>query len=641
MRRCWILKLSSLLLTVVSFRAHSQFDNPARDSSLGEEKKAVTYRFPFNPGQPNQLAGTMGELRSNHFHAGIDIRTQNMVGLPILAAADGYVSRVAASAFGYGHVLYLTHPDGQTTVYGHLDRFKGAIAQHVLEKQYERQSFDIDLTPEPGRFRVKAGDTIGLSGNTGGSNGPHLHFEIRNEKNEAINPLRFGFKEINDNLPPIAQKIALRTLDANARINDRFGRFEFYLARQGNEYLLSQPILAHGRIAIELLAHDKVDRAHFRCGINHIELLANDQKVFEQKIEVINFQTTRQILAVMDYKTLKTKGSRFNKLYVDDGNALPYYDPSLAGGIVTVAGDPIQVKAMLTDMAGNQSRVTFQLKPSPPPKQVNTLEPMTQAMETDVTDNTLIVSVKPTPGDTLRTLTVYDKGKTHILHADYYNAQRQVFLVDLRQHLPDSVRAGEATVATHFAGRVPPGIAYTFYSDWAEISFRPNSLYDTLYLPLAKRTSEAAEVFTVGTSLSPLQSEVKVKLKTEKSYGPKAAVYLGSGAYEYRGGTFENGYVTFDTRDWGNFSILEDSVAPTIYRIRCTPTSARFRIRDNLSGIAKYEANINGEWLLMIYDYKTGIIQSQRKDKRPLKGEFVLRVTDRAGNTQTYQQTIP
>ncbi|MCU0419429.1 MAG: M23 family metallopeptidase [Cyclobacteriaceae bacterium] len=635
------MKLSSLLLTVVSFRAHSQFDNPARDSAFGEEKKTVTYRFPFNPGQPNQLAGTMGELRSNHFHAGIDIRTQNRVGLPILAAAEGYVSRVTSSAFGYGNVLYIAHPNGQTTVYGHLDQFKGAIAKHVLEKQYERKSFEIDLTPERGAFKVNAGDTIGLSGNTGGSNGPHLHFEIRNEKNEAINPLRFGFKEINDNRAPIAQKIALRTLDARARINDRFGRFEFYLVREGNGYVLSQPILAHGRIAVELLAHDKVDAAHFRCGINHIELRANEQKVFEQKIETINFQTTRQILAVMDYKTLKSKGTRFNKLYVDDGNALPFYDPSLTGGVVTVGAEPVYFKATLTDAAGNQSRVSFRLKPTPPTKQVNTLEPMANAMETDVINNTLIVSVKPTPGDTARTITLYEKGSMHTAHAAYYSAQRQVFLIDLRKHLPDSVAAPHASVATHFAGLVPPGLAYTFYSDWAEISFRPNSLYDTLYLPLAKRTSEAAEVFTVGTSLSPLQSEVKVKLKTERSYGPKAAVYLGSGAYEYRGGTFENGYVTFDTRDWGNFTILEDSIPPTVYRIRCTPASARFRIRDNLSGIAKYEANINGEWLLMSYDYKTGIVQSQRKDKRPLKGEFILRVTDRAGNTNTYQQQIP
>jgi hypothetical protein len=639
MRKCWNLKLSSLALAcLAAIHAFGQFNNPTRDGMAGSSEN-MTYQFPFNPGQPNQLAGTMGELRSNHFHAGIDIRTNNTVGLPILAAADGYVSRISSSPFGYGNVIYLAHPNGQTTVYGHLDQFKGAVASHLLKEQYARKSFEIDLTLEPHQFKVTKGDTIGLSGNTGGSNGPHLHFEIRNENNEAINPLTFGFKEVNDLLAPLAQKIALRTLDQNSRINDQFGRFEFYLIRNGNNFSLSKPILASGRIGIELLAHDKVDKAHFRCGINYIELFADDQKIFQQKIETIDFQKTRQILAVMDYPTLKTKGSRFNKLYIDAGNQLPFYDSSLSGGFVHVADKTVQLKALLKDISGNTSTVSFQLKPSPIVQQVPTLGSVTKPIDFEVHHHTLIVTRKASPTDSVGNLDLYENGIKYSFSVSYFNQNRHVFLIDLKRHQPDSVVIDQFSLPLFFAGRIPSGIPYTFYSNWADITFKSNSLYDTLYLQLYRKKGPS-EIYAIGTRLTPLFNHVTIRLKTEKEYGPKAAVYNISGGYDYLGGKIENGKMEFSTRELGDFAILEDTVPPTIYRIRCTPTSARFRIRDNLSGIAEYEANINGEWLLMTYDYKTGIIQSQRKDGKLLKGDFQLRVTDRSGNVKIYTQKI-
>jgi len=152
--------------------------------------KEERYLYPVNPGRPGSLAGTMGELRATHFHAGIDIRTNNMVGMAVLASKSGYFSRASMSTSSYGNAIYITHPDGNTTVYGHLDSFKGELAQFVLHEQYALKSYEVDLYFRENQIKVRQGDTIALSGNSGASGGPHLHFEIRDPNNYALNPLK-------------------------------------------------------------------------------------------------------------------------------------------------------------------------------------------------------------------------------------------------------------------------------------------------------------------------------------------------------------------------------------------------------------------------------------------------------------------
>ncbi len=147
---------------------------------------------------------------SNHFHAGLDIRTEQVEGLPVHAAAEGYVYKVAVQRSGYGNVIYLRHPNGQTTVYGHLLKFSDSLANYVREEQYKKQTFEIDLFPEAGKYAFRKGEVIALSGNTGGSAGPHLHFEIRDSQDNYLNPLYFGFNEIKDVTPPKFVNLAIR-----------------------------------------------------------------------------------------------------------------------------------------------------------------------------------------------------------------------------------------------------------------------------------------------------------------------------------------------------------------------------------------------------------------------------------------------
>lgn len=164
-------------------------------SSLLRAQDTLPKNYFINPLDiPISLAGTFGEIRSDHYHTGIDIRTDGKEGLPVHAAAKGYVSRIVVSPYGYGNALYLTHPNGYVSLYGHLSHFNRAITSYVKNKQYSEEKYRQDIPVFPGQFAVNKGDTIAFSGSTGASEGPHLHFEIRNAKNDdPINPLLAGY----------------------------------------------------------------------------------------------------------------------------------------------------------------------------------------------------------------------------------------------------------------------------------------------------------------------------------------------------------------------------------------------------------------------------------------------------------------
>ncbi|MEJ0057892.1 MAG: M23 family metallopeptidase [Bacteroidota bacterium] len=567
--------------------------------------------------------------------------------MPVLATQDGYISRANVSTSGYGTVLYITHPDGKTSLYGHLDKYKGKLAKYVKEEQYRRKSFDIDLVFKEDEYPVKKGDTVALSGNTGGSSGPHLHFEIR-DGNYVLNPLKFGFTEIVDDIPPTGQKIALRTLDINSRINDQFGRFEFTLVKKSpNEYVLPIPILAHGRVGIELLAEDRMNNTPARCGINYIEMYADSQRVFSQFIERVDLEETRGILALMDYKTLETRGKRYNKLYIDDGNHLDFYNTpedrqAVRHGVITINDTDRSIRIVMKDEAGNRSNARLRLKSSPVSDHMllPTKKPFT--IESDLWENSLVVTSKPCgPSDKL---TMYSGGKATELPFNYKATSQLVYLIDLQKNQPDSVKTCSGSLVFHFKDRIPSETPYTYYSDWAEVRFPANSLYDTLFLNTNHRTENNREIFIIGQRTVPLHKVVGITLKPAIQLAPSKnlAVYRREGnGVSYLGGEWIGNKVKFVTRELGEFIFLSDSVAPVITKVRIDGQSARLRIRDHLSGIAYFEANINGQWLLMNYDYKTGILQSDRLDlKQPLKGDFELKVVDRAGNERIFRQKI-
>ncbi|GHN01517.1 hypothetical protein WSM22_30060 [Cytophagales bacterium WSM2-2] len=583
----------------------------------------------------------MGELRTSHFHAGLDIRTNNTIGFPVRATQRGYVSYIIVSPHGYGNCLFLTHPDGNMSVYAHLDKFKGKVADYVLNKQYEKKSFALILEPTPDQFLINQGDTIALSGNTGASEGPHLHFEIRDSNNEAINPLQFKFAEIKDGMAPTVTKIALKTLDINSRINGKFGRVEFFTLSNGNNYFLPMPVQAQGKIGIEILAHDRMDQSQFRCGINHIEMSVDSQKVFSQKINSINFFDTYDIVKLVNFEVLKTRGVRFNKLYIEDGNPLKYYEKELGHGEITVTDKPVNAQIDLRDTYGNESHALVKLIPAKPSKEGG-LAAMTKPFEYEISENVFSLHVQACAP--MSKAVIYEKGSAVSLEPAFESNGQQVYLIDLKKMIPDSAQTCRGTIRFDIVDRIPSTIEYTFYSDWADIKFHSRSLYDTLFLNLRKSIKDNTEIYTIGRDTEPLNDPIEVTLKQMKKgiNDPKTFVYLWNGrSNEFIGGQWENGNISFSTSKLGDFVLRRDSIPPAIYRISCNSSTARFRISDNLSGIAKYEAKVDGEWLLMKYDAKYGILQSEFFDKtKSIKGEFELKITDRAGNENIYKQKI-
>jgi hypothetical protein len=605
------------------------------------------YIFPLHAGRRAMLTGTMGELRSTHFHAGLDIDTEG-IGQPVVSSYDGYIYRATVATGGYGTVLYVRHTDGRGTLYAHLNELVGPIAEHVLHERYRRKQSEVDLFFKPGEFPVSKGEVIAKSGNTGGSGGPHLHFELRGQNEEALNPMVLGFNEIQDKTPPIPQKIAFRTMDINSRLNDQFGRFEYHLQKKGKDYVVNQPMMASGRIGLEVLAHDKQENSKFRFGINLIEVFANNQKVFTQKIDKVTFSETRNILALMDFRTMETKGYRFNKLYVDDGNRLPYYTGTVSKNGIDIKGQDVDVEIKLTDFHGNSSSVFTTLKAAPASRNAEFSETTSRPLTTDITGSILTLNVnmcEPADESSISGgVKVYADGEMQLLSPSYSARARNVFLVDLNKVQPDSVVTCSGTWVSKFRDRVPSGTQYRYYSEVIDVDFPPNSLYDTLFLA-TNYDSTFRETFTVGNRITPLRQSVRIQLKPLKQYEQTKAlgVYRVDGnGYTYMNSTWKNGKVSFNSLSLGQYTIMYDTTAPSVRAINMSGSVARLKIRDDLSGISYFEANINGQWLLMTYDYKTGLLYSERLDRKaPLKGDFEFKVVDNAGNESIFKQRIP
>lgn len=598
------------------------------------------YGFPIQPDRTNYLSGSMGELRASHFHAGLDIKTNGQEGLKVYAAANGYVSRIRVATGGYGNCIYIAHPNGTTTVYAHLQKFDPVLAKYVLERQYENKSFEVNLFPGRNQFPFKKGEVIGLSGNSGSSGGPHLHFEIRNSKQEVLDPLRFKFDQIKDQIAPIAQRVALKTMDINSRVNGKFGRFEFILQRRGNEYVLPDTVEAYGNIGIELWAHDKLDGASNKNGIPITVLKDNGSTLFEQDIEKISFSMQKSILIHTNYQAQRETRRRYNKLYIDDGNSLGFYESEDEHGFLQVSDTSRHsLEINLVDSYGNQRNIFFNVRGTPPtPRTGVRINPYDHPY---VQDNTLMLFDKKNDENKI-TLSTPDGSKE--VEAAYSDGRTNVFLWDLKSSLPMEVAYTDKKEELYFGDLVPAGSQHSFLSDTYSLKFGKRTLFDTVYIQSKHAIDKATgwEILGVNKDNIPLKGSIEVELQPLLSYdslqeyhvyqvnNPKYPAFIG--------GEWEGEKIRFDFSSFGKFTLLRDSEAPTIKSRPIKENVISFIISDDLSGVKSYKASIDGKWLLMNYDKKRNLIWSERLNKsKPLKGEFALTVTDYAGNEQVFQ----
>ncbi len=600
------------------------------------------FMFPIKPGERNYLSGSMGEIRSNHFHGGIDIKTDQREGLQVFASADGYVSRVKASTYGYGNIVYITHPNGLVTTYAHLLSFYEPLANHILQKQYEKKTFEIELFPEPNMFPVKRGQAIGLSGNTGGSGGPHLHFEIRDKEDRLYNPLKYGFAEIIDNIAPDIFSLGVMPLSIHSRINKEFSRAEYRTKQDGNNFTIADTVYANGLIGLEIQTTDRYDGATNRNGTQEVTVFVNNKPIYNHLIDQVPFELSRQVSQHINYGMYKRYGRTFQKCFVDYGNDLPLYTAPENRGRMTVHPDSTyQVRIVAKDSYNNASTLSFIVQGQKPgfTKTLSTTVKKPQVTY-EVLGNILKINATDTSSTPLN-VELFMGGKRYDLAPSYTKNSTSVGLYDLRAGIPDSIGFCGSSSKLNFQQIVPPTQDFNFKNSFVDVKFNKETLYDTLYL----ETNLKGNVYTIGDYYTPLHKAMQVTITPEKQPvdKSKAAVYfLGLGRGRgYVGGNWQGNSITFSSKNMGKFQVLEDVKAPTIRLLSKNKDQIKFKIYDDLSGINSFNAFINGQWLLMKYEHKSATIWSEKLDKSiPLSGEVILKVKDIAGNEATFTTTI-
>ena len=621
------------------------------------------FLFPIQPGATNSLSGGMGDLRPNHFHAGLDIRTGGREGLDVHAAADGYVSRIAVFTGGYGNVIFIKHPNGLTTVYGHLKTLKDTLGVYLRAQQYQKKTFEIDLRPQPGEFPVKQGDVIALSGNTGGSGGPHLHFEIRDAKDNLINPLLYGFSEIQDDVPPYFERVALKTMTASSRINGEYQRVSYAPVRRSDgTYTLTQPITASGLVGMEVLAYDKSNGSPYRNGISCLEIRLDGREVFAYNMNSFPNEQTRLLNVHENYEVEQLTGQRYHRGYIADGNRLNLYklqsNASYRGRLPLLDGQPHEVTLILYDAFDHSAQLTFTLLPEPIPTKPLVMDSLSDG-PTDHPDEELKIdpSASITTDENVLKLTLKNvpmlnppaakliTGRTVVEQpVSYVRNNQAIYLIDLRRSLPDSIQFGRSVVRTNFKKRIIPGRSETVVNGNARLTFASNTLFDTLHLAVRPLPGGGLEI---NQSTIPLNDYLTVQYVPNYPIAIDTArtkAYWTSGGNEsFLGGTWNQGRIEFKTRFLGRFQLLTDINPPRVEILSATPNGITARIRDDLSGIAQFRALVNGEWVLMQYDYKRALLWSDKlSPDEPFEdgAEVLVQVKDRSGNIGTDSTTI-
>ena len=265
---------------------------------------------------PLRLAGTFGELRNNHFHAGIDIKTNRRIGLPVYATADGYVSRIKVAIWGYGKVIYINHPNGYTTVYAHLNKFGDEIQEYVKNIQYKKESYETgNIFPKKDQFMVTKGQIIGYSGRTGGFVAPHLHYEIRNTKTEKIiNPLLFGIK-IKDSIAPKIKKLIAYPIGLNSKINRSLKNQSLSIKKDSLNNYTANRLSASGKIGFGINVYDLLGKELNKNGIYSLEMKINGKRKYYHDVETFSFSESKFINLLIDYEYFSKYKSRIQKTF--------------------------------------------------------------------------------------------------------------------------------------------------------------------------------------------------------------------------------------------------------------------------------------------------------------------------------------
>ena len=529
---------------------------------------------------PIILSGTFGELRSNHFHSGMDLKTQQREGLNIFSTADGYVSRIKISNWGYGKAVYITHPNGYTTVYGHLKKFNTKIESYLKKKQYEKESFSIQLYPKADELPVSKGEIIAFSGSTGGFVGPHLHYEIRNTADsKPINPMLFGLR-VADHKRPSINVLYAYPLSYDAQIHQSANPVKINFTPQKDGTFLADKVVASGTIGFGINVFDRQDGALNKNGIYSLELLLNGRKIYQHQVEKFSFSESKYINLLIDYEHYSKTKQRIQKCFIEPNNKLSIYDnqyPEL-GNIEVENNKDYTVDIIARDLDGNKTKLTIPI--------IGKIAPITLPLVKKTTDYPILA-------------TAFNKySKDGVTVAFPKNTFYKNFDFDFKVNV-------DGTAQIH----------------------QPNIPLDksfTLTFNVSKYTTEERKHLFIAYYNANRYPQYSSTIKKENTFYTKTKK-LGKYAllFDFKSPTISPS--NFKNEQWmSKYHFL------------------KVKIKDDLSGIKSYRGEIDGKWILLEWDLKKGVLVYDFNDKKLTGTKHLLKVvvTDNANNTKTFSATF-
>jgi hypothetical protein len=555
----------------------------AVSTSNAQNQENANFRSPLDI--PLFLAGNFGELRSNHFHTGIDIKTQGVEGKAVYAVEDGYVARIKISTSGYGKAIYIRHPNGYTTVYAHLQKGNTEIEKYIQTRQYLKESFAIELFPGKTELPVKKGEMIARAGNSGSSGGPHLHFEIRETTSEEpVNPLLFNF-QITDNIKPIIKGIRIYPLNEQSYVSPYPGSASgFIVDGSYGKYRLSenQKIQVYGDVGLAVHTYDLLDGYPNKCEIYKIKLIVDSTEIFEQVFEKLNFSTLRYVNTYTDYALLKKYKMYYHKQYIGRNNELKIYPIKKNNGEISFTdGKPHAIEYVITDTYSNQTKLKF------------TLEALSELPENYNSDP------------------IMSKAKFSIEGPNFF----------MDKYITIDVPPFALYDDMDFDYKVLPALTSTLGSVY--------QIGDE-FIPLQKNILLTFNVPEIPTGLENKTTVIAIDDK---------------GKISSMGGKFEDEKFIIKTRSFGKYGLAIDTIAPKIDPVNIFPNkdlstynTFSVKISDNLAGIKTYRGTIDNQWILMEYEPKKSTLTYRFDNQKikPGKHLFELEVSDGLGNKSSY-----
>ncbi len=528
---------------------------------------------------PLYLAGNFGELRSNHFHSGLDLKTKQRTGLDVLASADGYVSRIKISLYGYGKVIYIQHPNGYTSVYGHLQEFAPKIRAYVRQRMYAQEKNTIELYPKKGELPVKQGELIALSGESGGAGGPHVHFEIRDAQQHPMNGLLFGF-DIKDHRLPRINGLYVYPSDTKAQVNRSDKRQKLHLIKQAEGVYSTSPISAYGKIGFGITSVDYMDGSANTDGLYQIKTCLNGDLRFDIVFDEFSFANTRYINRYIDYAFYKAHKKRIQKLFLQPNNNIDMSVHTINKGYLDIK-DSLNYKyeIVLKDYAGNKTTIIIPIKGQKlPESEVN----HTTEEKTDY----LAFTDKPNVFELPYHDVYIPKGA---LYDDTYLA--------IEDH-PDKITVHRKTTPLHKNMTIGFDVSKYTKADRAKLYVARMYPWGSHYYSNTYRDGDriTTRTRTFGT-YSLLRDDTPPQIKPVNFYDGK---WMSNADY------------------------------------------LKLKITDSESEIDSYRGTINGKFIILDYDYKTDIITYDFRDNISDSTENKLKiiVVDNVGNSTTYQATF-